>query len=269
MTIRDNDNDAHSLPEVRRQRLLELVRKSKQVTTAGLVQALGASIATVRRDLASLEDLNLVKRTHGGVVSVDVEVAPVETVDGEYELGFSDKRTRQRTEKDAIAAAAALLVEDGSTVLLDSGTTCLALARLLAGRRLTVVALDLNVAIAVAHGATEVLMPGGRVRPGLYSVIGPWTDAVLRDLMVDTFFMGADGICEAGITNSAVDEARVKTMAMQSAQRCVVLADHTKFNVRKMAPVCALGAVHVAVTDEATRALVQPYERDFRQLVYV
>ncbi|MDE2394084.1 MAG: DeoR/GlpR transcriptional regulator [Burkholderiales bacterium] len=260
--------DADNLPEVRRQRLLELVRKSGKLTTAGLVQALGASVATVRRDLAALEDLNLVKRTHGGVIGVNLELGPAAPTAADYEPGFSDKRSRQREEKDAIAAAAARLVDDGATVLLDSGTTCLALARLLAGRRLTVVALDLNAAIAVAHGATEVLMAGGRVRPGLYNVVGPWTDAVLRDLMVDTFFMGADGISELGVTNSAVDEARVKAMAMKSAGRCVVLADHTKFNVRKLAPVCALDAVDVFVTDRATDALVEPYRSSLRRIVY-
>lgn len=268
MTKANANTDADNLPEVRRQRLLEMVRKSRQITTVGLVEALGASIATVRRDLTALEDLNLVKRTHGGVVCVDLEAGQPVPSAVDYEPAFLDKRTRLRAEKEAIAAEAAKLVEDGSTVLLDSGTTCLALARLLSGRRLTVVALDLNVAIAAAHGATEVLMAGGRVRPGLYSVIGPWTDGVLRDLMVDTLFMGADGISEAGLTNSAVDEARVKAMAIKSALRRVVLADHTKFNVRKMAPVCALDAVDIVVTDEATREMVSGYEASFRRIVY-
>lgn len=260
--------DADNLPEVRRQRLLELVSQHGKITTADLVQALGASIATVRRDLTALEDLDLVKRTHGGVVSVDPKSDQPAPLLAEYEPGFNDKRTRMRAEKEAIAVAAANLVDDGSTVLIDSGTTCLALARLLAGRRLTVVALDLNVAIAAAHGSTEVLMAGGRVRPGLYSVIGPWTDAVLRDLMVDTLFMGADGIGENGLTNSAVDEARVKAMAIKSAQRCVVLADHSKFNVRKLAPVCGLDAVDILVTDSATRSLIKSYEKSFRQIIY-
>lgn len=268
MTKDRMSTDADNLPEVRRQRLLELVSQHGKITTADLVAALGASIATVRRDLTALEDLGLLKRTHGGVVNVESKSNQPTPPSSEYEPGFYDKRTRMRAEKEAIAAAAAELIDDGATILLDSGTTCLALARLLAGRRLTVVALDLNVAIAAAHGSTEVLMAGGRVRPGLYSVIGPWTDAVLRDLMVDTLFMGADGIGENGITNSAVDEARVKAMAVKSAQRCIVLADHSKFNVRKLAPVCGLDEVDIVVTDPATRALIEPYEKSFRHVIY-
>ncbi len=257
-----------NLPEVRRQRLLELVRQRKSVTTAGLVDALNASIATIRRDLTALEDMNLVKRTHGGVVSVEQGQDSVTGPSAEYEPAFADKRVRMRAEKETIAAAASQLVEDGSTVLIDSGTTCLALARMLAGRRLTVVALDLNVAMAAAHGATEVLMAGGRVRPGLYSVVGPWTDSIFENLMVDTFFMGADGISEAGITNSALDEARVKAMAIQSAQRCVVVADHTKFNQRKMAMVCALDKVDMLVTDGATRPILEAYTGSIPHTIY-
>ncbi|TDM09751.1 MAG: DeoR/GlpR transcriptional regulator [Ideonella sp. MAG2] len=257
-----------ALPEVRRQRLLELVRQRKSITTTDLVAALGASSATVRRDMAALEDLNLLKRTHGGVVCVSPEREATEQSTADYEPAFQEKVGQGRVAKDAIAQAAATLVEDGSTILLDSGTTSLALAKRLAGRRITVVALDLKVAEAAAHSQTEVLIAGGRVRPGLFSVVGPWTDAVLESLMVDTFFMGADAIAKQGLTNSAIDEARVKSLAMRSAKQCVVMADHSKFNHRKMAPVCGLHQIDVLVTDEPTRALIADYAQAFARVIY-
>jgi len=159
-------------------------------------------------------------------------------------------------------------VEDGATILLDSGTTALALAQQLAGRRITVVALDLKVAEAAAHSQTEVLMVGGRVRPGLFSVVGVWTDAALGSLAMDIFFLGADAIAEQGVTNSALDEARVKSLGIQCAQRCVVIADHSKFNHRKMAPVCSLDQIDILVTDEASRPNLSAYEGKFRRILY-
>ena len=259
---------AHELPEVRRQRLLALVRERTSITTFELVRELVASFATVRRDMAILEELNLLKRTHGGAVSIESTLIPPEQGGAEYEPVFQEKMAHSRIAKERIAKVAATLVEDGSTILLDSGTTSLALAQCLAGRHITVVALDLKVAEAAAHSQTEVLIIGGRVRSGLYSVVGPWTDAALETLAVDIFFLGADAIAEQGVTNSALDEARAKALAIRSAKQCVVIADHTKFNRRKMAPVCSLEQIDVLVTDEATREPMQDYAAKFKRVLF-
>lgn len=262
------DSNIQALPEVRRQRLLELVRQRTSITTLELVRELSASSATIRRDMAILEDLNLLKRSHGGAVSLESSKHQAESYKADYEPVFFEKVTHARAAKEQIAKLAASLVEDGSTILLDSGTTAQALARQLAGRRITVVALDLKVAEAAAHSQTEVLMVGGRVRPGLFSVVGVWTDAALASLSMDIFFLGADAISEQGVTNSALDEARVKALGIQCAKRCVVIAHHSKFNHRKMAHVCGLDQIDVLVTDEASRPNILAYEAKFRQVLY-
>ncbi|MGV0959297.1 MAG: DeoR/GlpR family DNA-binding transcription regulator [Limnohabitans sp.] len=265
----NQDANLQVMPEVRRQRLLELVRQRKSITTLDLVQALGASAATVRRDMAILEDLNLLKRSHGGAVNLDTTSAHLpEQASADYEPAFQEKVVHNHAAKERIAQVAADLVTDGSTILLDSGTTSLALAQRLAGRRITVVALDLKVAEAAAHNQTEVLIIGGRVRSGLFSVVGPWTDAALQALTFDIFFLGADAIDEQGVTNSALDEARVKSLAIQSAKQSVVIADHSKFNQRKMAPVCDLAQIDVLITDEAARPVLQAYAEKFKRLLW-
>lgn len=260
--------DAQALPEVRRQRLLELVRQRTSITTLDLVRELAASAATVRRDMAILEELNLLKRSHGGAVSLESSRTKSEQADADYEPAFQEKVAHGRAAKQRIAEVAAGLVEDGATILLDSGTTSLALAQRLAGRRITVVAVDLKVAEAAAHNQTEVLIIGGRVRSGLFSVVGPWTDAALEALAVDIFFLGADAIAEQGVTNSALDEARVKSLAIQSAKQCVVIADHSKFNQRKMAPVCTLDQIDLLITDEASRPKLESYASKFRSILF-
>lgn len=264
----NNESANQALPELRRQRMLELVRRNKSITTQELVDALQASSATVRRDMSILEDLNLLKRSHGGAVALEPGKLQSEQYGADYEPVFLEKMAHSRAAKDRIALVASSLVEDGSTILLDSGTTALALAQCLAGRRITVIAVDLKVAEAAAHSQTEVLMVGGRVRQGLFSVVGPWTDAALEALAVDIFFLGADAIADQGVTNSALDEARVKSLAIQCAKRCVLIADHSKFNLRRMAPVCTLDRIDVLVTDEASRSLIQPYEVKFKSVMY-
>lgn len=262
------DSDTQALPEARRRRLLELVRQHQSITTLELVRELSSSPATVRRDMAILEDLNLLKRSHGGAVSLASSKRTVDAGDEDYEPAFQEKVGQSRAAKERIAQAAAAFVEDGTTILLDSGTTSLALAQRLAGRRITVVALDLKVAEAAAHSQTEVQIIGGRVRPGLFSVVGPWTDAALEALRVDMFFLGADAISEQGLTNSALDEARAKSLALKSARQCIVIADHSKFNHRKMAPVCGLDQIDVLITDEDSRALIQSYAAKFKRVIY-
>jgi DeoR family transcriptional regulator, fructose operon transcriptional repressor len=262
------EDNSQALPEVRRQRLLELVRHRKSITTQDLVAALGASSATVRRDMAILEDLNLLKRSHGGAVKLETNTHLQEQANADYEPAFQEKVAHGRAAKERIAQVAADLVADGSTILLDSGTTSLALAQRLAGRRITVVALDLKVAEAAAHNQTEVLIIGGRVRSGLFSVVGPWTDAALQALTFDIFFLGTDAIDAQGVTNSALDEARVKSLAIQSAKQTVVIADHSKFNQRKMARVCDLAQIDILITNEAARPVIASYADKFRRLLW-
>jgi DeoR/GlpR family transcriptional regulator of sugar metabolism len=134
-------------------------------------------------------------------------------------------------------------------VILDSGTTTLALARLLAGRPLRVVVLDVALAQALAQGETEVLLPGGRVRNGFYSLVGSWTEELLSQVRADLFFLGADAFNPEGITNHTFEEAAVKRKAMAVSQRTVLLADRSKWGKRAPAFVAPLNALHLVITD--------------------
>lgn len=229
------------LPAERHQRILKLLEARGSLRTADLQQAIGVSIATIRRDLSELAERNLLERTHGGAL--------LRTPGTAHEPPFSVKSTLMREEKERIAEGAARLVSPGSTVILDSGSTTLALARRLAGRRITLIALDLPTAQAAAAGQTEVLLVGGRVRNGLFSLVGPWTEETLRGLHGDVFFLGADAVDDDEVTNSTVDEAAVKRLAIRAAREVVLLADHSKFGRKALAQVCLLGELSAVVTD--------------------
>ncbi|WP_022799041.1 DeoR/GlpR family DNA-binding transcription regulator [Thermus islandicus] len=221
----------------RRNKLLHLIHHYGALSTRDLAERLGVSQATVRRDLALLARQGLLQRAHGGALFMEAEPPYVQKI------------ARNLRIKEAIARRAATLVPDGATVVLDSGTTALALARFLAGRPLRVVALDLPVAQAAAQGRTEVLVVGGLVRNGFYSVVGPWTEELLDYVRADLFFMGADAFDLEGVTNHTFEEAAVKRKAMAVSQRTVLLSDKSKWGKRAPAFVAPLSALERVITD--------------------
>ncbi|WP_243029017.1 DeoR/GlpR family DNA-binding transcription regulator [Thermus albus] len=225
------------LAQLRRQNLLDLLRRHGGLSTQELAHRLGVSPATVRRDLALLARLGLLHRDHGGAYLPETEPP--------YAL-----KVRQNPRvKEAIARRALAEVAEGSTLILDSGTTTLALARLLAGRRVRVVALDVPIAQALAQGETEVWLPGGRVRNGFYSLVGPWAEEALGGVRADVFFLGADAFDADGVTNHTFEEAAVKRKAMAVSRRTVLLADRSKWGRKAPAFVTPLGAIDLVITD--------------------
>jgi DeoR/GlpR family transcriptional regulator of sugar metabolism len=249
------------LPADRRQQILQFLERHGSARTVELSRVLGSSVATVRRDLEALTEQRLIERTHGGALLARMGTA--------QEPPYALKTRRMRAEKEAIGDRAAQMVPVGSTVILDSGTTALALARRLAGRRLTVIALDLPVAQAAADGQTEVLVVGGRVRNGLYSLVGPWSEGPLASLHADLFFLGADAVDDDAVTNSTVDEAAIKRLAMRAARETILIADHSKFGRRALTRVCLLDDLSAVVTDRGIGDREATLRERVRQVVIV
>lgn len=246
----------------RLERIVQLLKQRGGVRTNELAEELGVSAATVRRDLEDLAARGLVDRAHGGAVILRSGT--------DKEAPFAERAQRMRAEKERIARRALDFVPDGATAILDSGTTVLELARRLAGRSMTAIALDLPSAKALsAEEGVEVWTPGGRVRNGLFSLVGPWAEQTLRTLAVDAFFMGADGIDAVGVSNSTVEEAEVKRLAIGSARTTILLADSTKFGRRSFARVCALTDIDTLITDEASREAVADIDQESVRVEYV
>ncbi len=249
------------LPAERRQRILQMLEVQGSLRTTDLRKALGVSVATIRRDLEAMAQQGVVARTHGGALLRARGTA--------FEPPFAVKSAVMLAEKERISKRAAEMVPVGATIVLDSGSTTCALARQLAGRRVTIIALDVAAAQAAAVGDTEVLLVGGRVRNGLFSLIGPWTEETIRGLSGDSFFMAADAVDESEITNSTVEEAAVKRLGIRIARRVVLLADHTKFGRRSLAQVCGLSDVDTIITDSGIGQLGEALLERVRQVLVV
>ncbi|MER6364906.1 DeoR/GlpR family DNA-binding transcription regulator [Kitasatospora sp. NPDC001527] len=246
----DNGLLAHQ----RQAMIAETVRRSGAVRVADLVEQLGVSDMTVRRDLDALERAGVVKKVHGGAVA-----ASGTAID---EPGFEAKSALESAAKAAVAEAAATLVEPGSVVAVAAGTTAYAVAaRLLHVPRLTVVTNSLPVADLIRStgdepgaGAPTLLLTGGSPTPSA-ALVGPLADQAIRSLHVDLLFLGAHGVSEkAGLTTPNLAEAQTNRALITSARRVAVVADHTKWDVVALSGFAALDEIDVFVTDSGLGA---------------
>ena len=146
---------------------------------------------TIRKDLEILDSQGAVQRTHGGALPVEAGALLDPTL--------REKEKLHRKEKLRIAEAAAKLVEEGQSVLLDSGTTTTAIARALKDMsRLTVITNAINIAAELAGTHVEVILTGGMLRKNSFSLVGPLAEETLRRLSADLLFLAVDGFDVAG-----------------------------------------------------------------------
>lgn len=240
--------------ERRRREVVATLARDGEVTVTALARRFTVSEMTVRRDLEALEAKGTVRRVRGGAITA---------VSRAYEPPLALRSTEAAPAKQAIGRAAAALIADGETAVVDVGTTTLELARALRGRRgVTIVTPSLLVAAELGHEPDmRVLLTGGWLRPGEMSLVGAAAEEVFATVNCDVAFIGVAGIDVAkGITEYNLDDTRVKRAAMTSARRSVVLADATKCGRVAFATVAPLADVDVLVTDAAedepvTRAL--------------
>lgn len=226
------------LPAQRRQQMLRAVR-SGTAHVAELAESFGVSEMTVRRDLATLEREGKLERVHGGAIHAATEKPFAETVVERYDA------------KDRIGAAAAKLVEDGQTVMVDIGTTTLQLARHLHGARITVVTTSLAVyEELLPDDDIELVLPGGMVRRNYRSLVGVLAEDSLRQLKADVLFLGTSGVDEdAGVWDTTMVEVPIKRAMIAASDRVVLLADAQKFSTGAVVRVCGADDLDQVVTD--------------------
>ena len=231
------------IPDQRRELLLKHLRRDGVLSVQQITQLFGVSHMTVRRDITELESRGLVFTVPGGVrIASRLRAEP----------SFHDKSVVEQPQKQAMAQAAAELVQDGMTVYLDAGTTLLAMVPHLAEHaELTVVTND--------FGAVEQLFParhltvlhiGGRVEPDNHSSVGRLAAATVRQLGFDLAFISASSWdLVRGVTTPSEPKVEVKQAAMAAAQQSVLVTGSSKYGTFGMYKVADLDAFDTVVTD--------------------
>nr|WP_245878087.1 DeoR/GlpR family DNA-binding transcription regulator [Streptosporangium subroseum] len=227
----------------RHRQITDAVRQAGQLSVAELAELASTSEMTIRRDLEILAEQGLLERYRGGARSLLLR--------GE-EPPFALREHDGQQVKQRIAAAAADMIADGEAVVIDSGTTCLEVARALTHRRLTVMPMSLHAANALV-GAPQLrlLLPGGEPRPGELALTGPLAEASLAALRFDTAVIGCCGLnASNGLTAYDLADAAIKRAMMASAHRVIAVTEAAKFSRTALAFVAPASALHAVVTTD-------------------
>jgi len=230
--------------KTRRERIEQQVRTAREVNYAELAAEFDVSEMTIRRDVEALESLGVVRRVVGGAIAVQGK---------DTEPSFATRMADAAQEKNHIADVVAELIGRKETLILDSGSTALAVANSLKGRGLglTVVTPSVLAALAlVDEPDTTVVLTGGELRAGELSLIGAGAEDTLANYNCDTFVMGVAGIDgDRGISDYHQAESRVKRAASRRADRVIVAADKSKLGRVTFVSIATLAQVDTIVSD--------------------
>jgi DeoR family transcriptional regulator of aga operon len=230
----------------RQNQIAQFLIRNQRISIAEICGKFSVSEATARRDLEILASRGKIQRVHGGAIAL-AQTPP--------ELPILERQNEMSQEKLRIGQAAAVLVQEGETVFLGSGTTVLESARCLRGKnRLTVITNSLPVvnALAGAEGLTVICL-GGMLRESEFSFIGHITELALAEVRADKVIMGTRAISlEHGLTHEYLPETMTDRAILKAGKEIIVVADHTKFGRAATVLLAPLESIHTIVTDDQT-----------------
>ncbi len=205
--------------------IIQAVRGSGQIHVDQLVELTGASAVTIRRDLADLEAHGSLRRTRGGAARA---------VKFGEDVSYRVRASEDAQAKARLAEAAAALVSDYDSLIIDNGTTCHAVAHELAGRPVTALCLSLHVAAALAAvPGARVIVPGGPVEPDTLALYGSQAVDAVRGISADVLLLGACSLsARQGLTAGSYEDAQLKRASIQASSKRVLVATGTKLNQR-------------------------------------
>ncbi|MFL0247565.1 DeoR/GlpR family DNA-binding transcription regulator [Candidatus Clostridium stratigraminis] len=228
--------------EERHIKISELLKEKSSIKVNELSNIFKVSESTIRRDLQEMEEKGLLNRTHGGAVSKGKSI---------FEPSFKEKEDRKYIEKLYIGKIAAAMIEDGDTIILDSGTTTLQLANCIKAKNITVITNSIDIASALSNRSDiELIVTGGTFRITTRALVGPISEGVLKNFKVDKAFIGANGISiKEGITTPNISEAHIKREMMKAASKVIIVADSSKFNQVSFAVVSPVTLADLIITN--------------------
>lgn len=254
ISMTDGTGNRLKKSERRRQILLEL-KLRPHVRISDMAQRFEVSTETVRRDLDALADDGLINRAHGGASAPS---------SGHYP-SLIERTAARVDERERIGLAAARLVRDGETVMIDSGSTTIQMARSLAflGTQCTVITNSIPVAMTIGHGVPQVLLCPGEYLTAESAVVGTETLEFLNRYSVDSAFIGATGLSAEGPSETVRGFAAVKRCMLQRAGQRHLLIDSDKFGRKGLAQIGALKDLDTVVVDRKPRGeLLAALDRD-------
>ena len=227
----------------RRSVILDLLEKLGDLSVNHLSSKFNVSEVTIRNDLTKLEEKGLLIRTRGGAI----KKVPIT-----YDLSLNQRVNKNKKEKQRIGIAAMNFVKDGYTIVIDSGSTTLEVAKNLNSfKNLKLITNSLPIADHVSEFKdVEVIVPGGIMRTEMRSMVGPMAERNLLNYYCDIAFIGVDGIdTEHGIYTPVIHEASLCRTMMEISNKVVVVCDSSKFLKKSFVKIAPMKHVDVIITD--------------------
>ena len=233
----------------RRKEIINILKDREYVTVEEFSKVLGVSTVTIRTDLSALESEGSLIRTHGGAMK-------------------SEKTSKQRfiyntmseneLEKKEIALKASSLIKDGSTIIIDSGSTTIHLAENLKDKKITVVTNNILAQdILKNEESVNLIVLGGTLRRASMGTIGPIANNAVKSMNVDIFFLGAAAYNQEIISSYDVIEVELKKNMIHSADKVVLLADSSKYGKKAFSTISSWDLIDTFITDKI--------DNDFRE----
>ena len=236
----------------RRRRIMAVLRSQEFARIQDLSRSFGVSEVTIRSDIDVLAKSGGVRRVRGGVMRSSEMFA---------ENRYEERSRVRHAEKEAIGAEAAALLQSNDTVILDSGTTTMAVARAILARvdlqNVTVFTNGLNIALALepAIPRLQIVVLGGTLRPMQHSLVEPMATLLLERLRASYAFVGCNGIGpDGGIMTTNLPEMVMKRHMLRACSRSVLVADASKFTQEALVRVCGLDEIDILITAGAVAA---------------
>ncbi len=247
--------------QVRFTAILTDLQQNGRVTVETLSEQLDVSVVTIRRDLDALEQKGLLRRTHGGAVSIE----PLFYEPFRRDQSFLAQVERAAEEKRRIGRAAAALITPGETIALTPGTTTTEVIRgLPMNYNITVVTNTVNVAMELSKRKdVYVFVTGGHLHGEWFSLVGSAALKALENMLINTMFVGADGMDATwGASCFNADEAELNSTMLKLARRRVAVVDSGKLGVVANWRICKAAELNVLVTDaNASDEAVAPFQK--------
>jgi DeoR/GlpR family transcriptional regulator of sugar metabolism len=239
------------MSEERRTQILQIVRSKGRAKVNELAHRFSTSAVTIRNDLNELHQRGLVLRSHGGAVLSETILR---------ESPVNERLKSHVDEKRRIGTIAASLIHDGETIILDSGTTTLEIARQIKNKQgLQVITNGVNVAAELLDArGVQTFIVGGTVRGDSASIVGRSTEDLFEQFSADKLFLSGAG-CDPdfGVSGANVDETMVNRAMLRISREIILVADASKFSKRGMARIAPFSEIDIVISDSSLRVEMQ------------
>lgn len=224
--------------------ILDFLEKEGSIKTSKIVELLGVSLETARRDLDYLEKQGSLQKVHGGAILKNRE---------ENTMTYSLRETKNTEEKKELANIALKYINEGETIALNSSTTNIEIARLIKNRysSLTVVTNSLRIAEELADvKGINLILAGGIYNQNEFAFLGEITERFLGNFLVDKSFISVGGISlKRGITDFLMDEILVERKMIEIGEQAIILADSSKIDTNSLIKICDMKDIDFIITD--------------------